>query len=85
MQEIPPILRRNIKYNRLIQSTILICSMTLLITSAASNNNKVEQKVKKEVTYEAVMLDSRLKSKEKNILHKIKIEKNRGILLKNKE
>ena len=40
---------------------------------------------KKEVTYEAVMLDSRLKSKEKNILHKIKIEKNRGILLKNKE
>lgn len=52
MQEIPPILRRNIKYNRLIQSTILICSMTLLITSAASNNNKVEQKVKKEVTYE---------------------------------
>ena len=40
---------------------------------------------KKEVTYEAVMLDSRLKKKKKNILHKIKIEKNRGIVLKNKE
>ncbi len=46
---------------------------------------KIINEYKKEVTYEAVMLDSRLKSKERNILHKIKTEKNRGIILKNKE
>ena len=38
---------------------------------------KIINEYKKEVTYEAVMLDSRLKSKERNILHKIKTEKNR--------
>lgn len=45
---------------------------------------KIINEYEKEVTYEAVTLDSRLKSKEKNILHKIKIEKNREIVLKDR-
>lgn len=49
MQETPPILliRRNIKYNRLIQSAILICSMMLLITSTMLVSNKDENVIKK--------------------------------------
>lgn len=43
---------------------------------------KIIDEYKKELEYEAVMLDSRLKSKERNILHKIKMEKNRGIVVK---
>lgn len=44
---------------------------------------KIINAYKRVVEYEAVMLDSRLKSKEKNILHKIKMERNRGIVIKN--
>lgn len=44
---------------------------------------KIINEYKREIEYEAVMLDSRLKSKEKNILHKIKTERNRGIVIKN--
>lgn len=43
---------------------------------------KMKQDYKREIDYENVMLDSRLKSKEKNIISKIKQKHNKGIVVK---
>lgn len=43
---------------------------------------KIKQEYKQEVEYENATLDSRLRSKERNIIHRIKLKRNRGIAIK---
>lgn len=43
---------------------------------------KIMEEYNKEIKYENVILDSRLKSKEKNIISKIKQRNNKGIVIK---
>ena len=43
---------------------------------------KMKQEYKREIEYENVMLDSRLKSKEKNIISKVKQKYDKGIVVK---
>lgn len=43
---------------------------------------KVKQEYKRELEYEYCILDSRLKSKEKNLIEKLEKENNRGIVIK---
>lgn len=43
---------------------------------------KIKQEYKQEVEYENATLDSRLRSKERNIIHRIKLKRNRGIVIK---
>ena len=71
MQETPPILRRNIKHNRLIQSSIVICLM-LLMTLSVMQVSKETEKV--EMLEETVELSAGVIKHMSEFLKEVEVE-----------